>query len=213
MTIGKWIAITAALAMVPLTSCRKTSPATSASTSLPQPTVAHVEPERVLTKDEQSCKEFVQYFYDWYIHDSLAAYCTKSPDHQDCKEAGEFHSHGEMSRKIALSPKLKRLLDEDSAAAAKEEGVGYLEVDPYLASQDPSPKFRVESVQVKNDRCDALVYGLRDGTKQEKVMPELARLRGRWMFVNFRYDESDDLVSGLTGDLKYLRDEAKSAKR
>ena len=142
----------------------------------------------------------------------MAGFCNHGQDAESCKEAAKLGSVEKMSIEQVLSPKLKKLLDEDQAATAKEDGVGYLDFDPYLASQDPSPKFVVESVQVKNRRCDALVNGIQDGKKEEKVMPELAKTGEKWRFVNFHYDDSDDLVSGLMGELKSFRDDGKNPK-
>jgi hypothetical protein len=44
-------------------------------------------------------------------------------------------------------------------------------------------------------------------------MPELAKYRGRWVFVNFHYPIGDDFVSGLKGDLKSDSDDGKSPNK
>jgi hypothetical protein len=80
---------------------------------------------------------------------------------------------------------------------------------------------------VKNGVSNADVYGESDeGAKDAKIMPELAKTGNRWVITNIYdhydfYDKrakkqvsgDDDLVSGLTNDLKYNRDVIKHKKK
>jgi hypothetical protein len=81
-----------------------------------------------------------------------------------------------------------------------------LDFDPFFNSQDPSSRFEVERVTMKDVHCHAVVNGIEQGEKRDRVVPELVEARGKWVFVNFHYrfnfgdgkpPEDDDLVSML----------------
>ena len=227
----KWIAVVAIVTFAALTSCRK-SPSTSQNNAAKQDaTGAHVEPQRVLSKDEQSCNEFVHKFYDWYLHREWSDLCKGSHDSADCKKAVEFSSIEGMSEGRALSAKLQKLFADDRAAeaTANEDARGYLEEhDFYLPTgEDPSSRYEVENVRVKDGVCKADVYGESEASGEKaKVMPVLAKSQGKWVFADFHYyydvyDEKakknvlydEDLVSSLTDDLKGYREVIKDAKK
>ncbi len=229
MKSGKWIAVVVVVVLAALTSCRKT-PFTSQNTVQQQPNAVHsepksveqtslarLEPKRTQSKDEQSCKVFVSKFYDWYVHGVWSDFCNDTHDIESCKKASEFGSVEEMSIKQVLSPKLNKLFDDDRAAeaAVNEDGVGFLEEGDYFINTNggPSSYYEVENVRVKNGVCNADVYGeSKEGIEEVKIMPELAKTGEKWVFVNFHYDYGDDLVSGLTGDLKSNREAIKHNK-
>jgi Protein of unknown function (DUF3828) len=224
-SIGLWIRksrmafivlFSAVLAIAAISSCRKEPPAAkntaqqqaSVAQALPQSTqqtsVAKLEPAHVPTKDEQSCQEFVQKFYDWYVFNMHDGWCKQSHDAESCKEASDFHSVPAMSLKHVQSPSLTRLLDKFKAAQGEDDPG--LDFDYYLNTQDGSGKFEVESVQVKNNQCNAVVNGIAGGQKRERVLPELVKTDGKWLFVNFYYKfdmgdgkpvDDDDLVHML----------------
>jgi hypothetical protein len=243
MRMDKWIVIVAIVMLAALTSCRKTpsnpkntvrqqpNAARTEPQIAQQTNVARMEPERVQSEDERSCQEFVHKFYDWYVHGVWSDFCKGTHDTESCNKAAEFGSVEKMSMKQVLSPKLEKLFNDDQAAeaAANEDGVGYLEDgDRFLNTNGgPSSHYEVENVRVKNGVCNADVYGESDeGAKDAKIMPELAKTGNRWVITNIYdhydfYDKrakkqvsgDDDLVSGLTNDLKYNRDVIKHKKK
>ena len=133
---------------------------------------------------EQSCRRFVQNFYDWYVPRILKSATT--------------YDTALKSKAALFSPLLVRALREDLAASKANSGeiVG-LDFDPFLNSQDPSTKFSVTKAQVQGMKCSAEVRGIADGISNEEVHPELAFRNGTWQFVNFRYEQSSDLLSML----------------
>lgn len=137
---------------------------------------------------QQSCRDFVQGFYTWYTRH-------------------EVHwSDSIKQRRSAFDPELFRLLKEDAEAQDKVTGeiVG-LSFDPILASQDPANRYVVGAITRKGDSYWAEVYSIRSGKKNKKpdVVAEAKLKNGRWVFVNFHYDndprypENENLLSVL----------------
>lgn len=137
-----------------------------------------------VTGSETSCRSFVQGFYDWYVPKALKA------KERPVVVALKYRAQD-------FSPELTELLRDDSAAQAKSSDIVSLDFDPFTNSQDPSSHFVVEHATYGNTRCNAEVRGVEEGKKQEKVMPELEMSNGHWVFVNFLYGDSGDLVSLL----------------
>jgi hypothetical protein len=141
----------------------------------------------------KSCRDFVQGFYEWYVPKAV-------------KESGAPASHlAVMYKSSVFSPDLLRALKEDSQAQAKAKGeiVG-LEFDPFLNTQDPSPRYVLDKIISKDDGCLVEVYSISSGKKSAKpaVVAELVFKGGHWMFVNFHYgrskrSEDENLVSTL----------------
>jgi len=187
------------LAVLAISSCRKAHPAAE-NTVQKQAKAAQTVPVRALSKDEQSCKEFVQKFYNWQVsllvddlfcRDSLkgtrASQEAIQEDEEECKVASAFRNAEKLSIEKEVSPKILHYLKLEEDEQKKEEDPG-LDFDPYLNTQDPSPKFVVDSVQVNNNRCDALVHGYDiRGQKREEIMPELSKKNGDWIIENFHY--------------------------
>jgi hypothetical protein len=144
-----------------------------------------VEPEQ---NTPESCRTFVQRFYDWYVPLAL-------------KETKVAASDLALKWKpAAFDPELSRLLKRDSAAQAKAHEIVGLDFDPFLNSQDPSERFAVQTVTKKGDSYWVDVYGMSSGQKAEHVVPEARFLNGHWQFINFHYDfdgRPDDLISLL----------------
>jgi hypothetical protein len=154
------------------------------------------------SKDEQSCQDFVQQFYDWYLsfNTSKGKLPANGPSEEDVLRL----------RPQVLSPELLRMLKEDLEASKKSsDDVVGLDFDPFLNTQDPSPKFKLERVTVKDGHCNAVVYGIRGGKKQEKVKPELTQGASGWVFVNFHYDSETPKDDNLIDILKSLREDRK----
>ena len=102
---------------------------------------------------------------------------------------------------LALEGKVK----EDAAASAKvkDEIVG-LDFDPFLNTQDPSPRYVLGNVTAKDDKCSAEIFGVTGGKREKdvSVLPELAFTNGHWIFENFHYPkpehpEDENLLSVL----------------
>jgi hypothetical protein len=152
----------------------------------------------------QSCRDFVQRFYEWYVPKALDI------------QGGSSSNLALRYKSREFSPELARQLKEDSEAQARNsaEIVG-LDFDPFLASQDPSEHFVVTSISQKNGSYLVEVYGTSEGQRREHVVPELVRKNGRWIFVNFHYPDVEREY-GKNGDLltilKNLREDRRNAK-
>lgn len=136
----------------------------------------------------------MQSFYDWYL--------------PRASRSGDFYSTVLKTKTQWFSPILLQALKQDYAAsqANPNEVVG-LDFDPFLNSQDPSPKFKVTNAKVQGTKCSAEVHGITDGVSNEEVHPELSFVNGNWKFVNFRYEQGSDLMSML----KLLKTERQKA--
>ncbi len=151
---------------------------------------------------KQSCRKFVQSFYDWYVR------ATQNTGYEAAVKR----------RRSAFSPELLRRLNEDLAAQKKVPGeiVG-LDFDPFLNAQDIAPKYTVGKVHQKGDRYLVQVFGIWSGKKGEipSVEPELKRADGRWVFLNFHYhtDKKNPANENLLNVLKSLREERKKAHK
>lgn len=155
---------------------------------------------------EQSCRSFVQEFYNWYL--------ARSAADQKSRKAGPAGSAVLRSRPQVLGPDLAQLLRADNEAQAKAHELVGLDFDPFFNSQDPSSKFVVESVHVNDGHCQAVVNGIEQGTKQERVVPELMGAGQGWVFVNFHYGKSESSgESNLIGVLKDLAAERRKHRR
>jgi hypothetical protein len=129
---------------------------------------------------DQSCRDFVQRFYDWYFLKALDLHAGRPEDLALRYRSAEFSSE------------LVRELREDFKAQDEDPGeiVG-LDFDPFLASQDRSEHVVVARVRHKNGSYLVQVYGMSAGTRSERVVPELVRQNGQWVFVNFHYPDVD----------------------
>jgi len=121
---------------------------------------------QTLSKDEASCRAFVQQFYDWYLSSSAVWYCVAKLKPQ------------------VLSPELFRLLKKEDNTQTACKCIDHLDADPFVNSQDPDSKYIVEHVAIVNGRCDATVRGNNGGSE---VRPELTRTSTGWVFINFHY--------------------------
>lgn len=150
------------------------------------------------TPNADSCRTFVQNFYNWYI-----AHGTNFETAMKLKQA-------------VLANDLKEALLADLAASRKSPGeiVG-LDFDPFVNSQDPAPHYRVGKTTVKDGACWAEVHGVpaTDKTSKPDATAELRLEGGSWKFVNFHYGsdngaENENLASILRR-LKRDRDHVK----
>ena len=139
-------------------------------------------------KEKVSARRFVQAFYDWYTPKTLN-------DHD-----GPASDLALKLKSSAFSPSLLLALREDSAAQAKskDEIVG-LDFDPFLASQDPDPRYLVGKTERKGGSYYVSVHSFRFGKRSAKpdVIAKLEKYHGAWRFTNFIYPDGGNLVGTL----------------
>jgi hypothetical protein len=150
---------------------------------------------------EQSCRSFVQGFYDWYVPRAVRAVNGSA--------AAPALDLALKQKSSEFGPEILRALREDSEAQAKTVGeiVG-LDSDPFLNSQDPRDHYLVGNITPKGDRYWVEVYGMSLGKKgsEPDVVPELILKDGRWLFINFHYpNPSRPEFENLLSLLKSLR--------
>lgn len=121
---------------------------------------------QTLSKDEASCRAFVQQFYDWYLGRSAV-----------------WYSVAKLKPQI-LSPELLKLLKKEDDTQTTCRCIDHLNFDPFVNSQDPDPEYIVEHVAVVNGRCNAIVKGT---SGVSEVRPELTWTSTGWVFINFHY--------------------------
>jgi hypothetical protein len=133
-------------------------------------------------KLQQSCRDFVQGFYDWYVPKSQKETDTPS------------WALALKDKRSAFSPELARLLREDADAQAKATGeiVG-LDFDPFLFSQDPDERYVAKNVTLKGNHYWVEVHAVRSGKTSDNpvLVPELILRNGQWFFSNFHYGRSE----------------------
>jgi hypothetical protein len=151
--------------------CQKASPP-QAKQPKPQVVTQTVQPQVAVPTggDEQSCRAFVQKFYDWYWNQSSGN--TNEPS----------HSYDEVPplKPAVLSPELIRLLKRDEAQAKASGTYAYLDFDPFLRSQGPDGKYNVVHVTVNGGVCRAKL-------NQRGIVAEVRRSGPGWVFSNFYY--------------------------
>ena len=155
--------------------------------------------------NEQTCRVFVQEFYDWYIAKS------NEQDHKTPEELGDEVSGPAFAlkyKKDAFRPDLFNALNEDLEVKAKNSKyIEGLEFDPFFYTDEIPDRFVLGKSAVSGDIYCVEVYGIWGGRigEQRTVVAELMFLDGRWVFVNFR--NGDDYGETLLSDLKNLREE------
>ncbi len=140
-------------------------------------------------ESQQSCRKFVQAFYDWYVPIAVQAHAGRSSD------------SALKHKRSAFSSELSRRLEEDSNAQNKADEIVGLDFDPFLGGQDTCEPYSLKRVTSRGNNCRVEVYGS-SCQKQAKpdVVSELVFKDGRWFFVNFRYPnlgKDADLLSIL----------------
>lgn len=153
---------------------------------------ANRTPARAADDTQESCRRFVQSFYDWFVG-----------------KAGTNFEVALREKRSAFSPKLYKALQEDVQAQAKVPGeiVG-LDFDPIVNSQDPCERYAAGSVTRNGDSYRVQVFGVCSGKKNAKpdLTAELATKDGQWQFTNFHYTY-DSSPSNLLAILESLRKE------
>jgi hypothetical protein len=145
-----------------------------------------------------SARQFVQHFYGWYV--PLTTSTKGSPGWDIVLTRAQRD----------LSPDLYRALKADDIAQKKvtDDVVG-LDFDPFLNTQDPYPHYKIGKITERNGMFIAEVRGSGSTSREPDVIAELSRQSGRWVFVDFLYPGTDDLL----GVLKKLAKERASSSR
>jgi hypothetical protein len=143
-----------------------------------------------------SCKKFVQDFYDWY---------ETYPKHVDYGNAYSFRPH-------SFSNTLASLLKQDAAANAQGDGISGLDADPFFATNGggDNDRFFVTSAHIRQGHCFAGVHVVPEypDIKGDILTAELQAVKGQWQFVNLHYPARGNLPEDdLITNLKVLREE------
>jgi len=156
--------------------CRRASPP-QAEQPKPQAVMQTVQPQVAVPADDdkQSCRAFVQKFYDWYWNQSSGT--TNEMSHEDDEVPA--------LKPAVLSPELIRLLKRDEAQSIAVDGYANIDSDPFLNSQDPDGKYDVVQVTVHGGVCRAKL-------SQRDIVAEVKRSGAGWVFSNFYYFYYDD---------------------
>lgn len=160
--------------------------------------VIHAQPSTppAANADEQSCRKFVQDFYDWDWNRYFA--------HVNEPNAGGFKvptiSEVIRHRPQLLSAQLQRLLLTDAELKARTtDAIVGLEIDPFLNAGNgdgANVPFIVQSVDVNGARCEAAFKWL---WPEWGVRPELLKTHSGWIFTNIHYSFYKE--DGKTKDL------------
>jgi hypothetical protein len=142
----------------------------------------------------ESCRAFVQQFYNWYVKD------------EKMKGGLTKYDYTLKYKTAMFAPILIQKLKEDAQAAAKtpSELVG-LDFDPFINSQENPGRMVAQHATMKGDHCFVDVFDTpHDPVRKNEpdVIPELTLKNGQWIFVNFHYPtikppEKDDLLTVL----------------
>lgn len=142
------------------------------------------------TTPEESCRAFVQDFYNWYAQKAANETTNVSMLALAVKD-----------RSSDFSPELFQALKEELAAEKKDDGDVWIDFDVFLNSQDVADRYEAGSPGRRDKTYWVEVYGIWSGKKRSKpdVVPELELKRGQWTFVNFHYGErkGQDLLNVL----------------
>ncbi len=159
---------------------------------------------------QQSCRTFVQGFYDWYV----PRWLTNNLESSSAFKKWQASRDPLRQKTYPLSAELVRRLKEDRAAQDKIPGelVG-LDSDPYISGNGgPLGRYVVGRITPKAGHYLAEIYLQPSAEgKRPVVTAEVAFVNERWIIVNFHYYIYDggklthryDLLSRL----KALREE------
>ena len=137
------------------------------------PPVQSLTPAQI---DEQSCRAFVQNFYDWYWNPFAESANSVALDRHTLPDVNTV-----LKRKPpVLSPELSQLLTDEEKKQQATHSVGNLDFDPFWGNQDAQGKYVARRVVVTGDTCKVSV-------PQGDVIAELNRSGQSWVFVNFYY--------------------------
>jgi Protein of unknown function (DUF3828) len=161
----------------------------------PPPQVAPVPTVTANVNDEQSCRLFVQNFYDWYFNE--LNHPQKQP--ASTQKGAPVLDEVQRLRPELLSTELHLMLREDAAASAKSpDDIVGLDFDPYINAQDWDQKYQLGDAKQQDGHCRVTLWDHEPGKSHKAVEPELVPANGNWLFVNFHYFNDKN---GPDGDL------------
>jgi hypothetical protein len=126
--------------------------------------------------DEQSCRIFVQKFYDWYWNRF-----TDRAESLDFNQRSLPTDNDVLKRDPpVLDSELLKLLKKEEADMIATQEIGNLDFDPFLNTQDPQGKYLVSNVTIAGGHCKAAI------SRGREVM-ELRKSGSSWLIVNLHY--------------------------
>lgn len=129
--------------------------------------------------NEESCRGFVQSFYDSY---APGGGVELRPG--DLAEQWLGQDHAVRAFDSELARELREVLESRART-----GDRLLDFDPILKTQYARDKYVAGSISRKGEHYLVEVYGVSNGRQNDQpdVVPELVFEVGRWTFVNFHY--------------------------
>ena len=157
-----------------LIACHKKTPAPGLQNGAVAPPLSVKTP--VPSPEEQSCRGFVQGFYDWYWN--RYAEPANSVDF-DLHKLPNVETVLKRTPPV-LSPELSQLLADTEKKKQATHQIGNMDFDPFWGNQNAQGMYMVGRVLVTGDKCKARV-----GREGEIV--EVQKAGASWVFVNFYY--------------------------
>jgi hypothetical protein len=146
----------------------------------------------------ESCRKFVQAFYDWYV--------PKSDD-----DHGPMLEGALRDKRVVFGRQLYSLLEEESDAQAKTTELVTPDFDFFLFSQDPCNRYVAQEPQRSGNAYWVEVRGVcgPSDDQPQKVFAKVAWTGMVWKFVDFASargatDEKRSLVAMLKANRKNL---------
>jgi hypothetical protein len=138
-------------------------------------------------KDEAEIRHFVSEFYDWYAK------------LQTQRFEGFTADAALRKRPTAFDAELARLLRRDFDAQSRCADIVGIDWDPIAGNQDPAERFLVGRILTSKRGHRVEVYGFHENARGAKpdVIAEVARVNGRWVFVDFFCPDCESLVEAL----------------
>jgi len=126
--------------------------------------------------DEQSCRLFVQKFYDWYWN----RFADHANDPKfDMRNEPTYHDVAQLHPPV-LSQELIRLIKRDERLQEKAQGIANLDFNPFLNTQDPEGKYLASGATGSNGQCQVQI-------EHGHLTAELRKSGSAWVFTNFHY--------------------------
>jgi hypothetical protein len=147
--------------------------------------------------ESDSCRKFVQEFYDWYL-----------------KHSGTNLDRTVIDERADLfAPKLLALLKKDVEYKAPELDLAFDE-SYFTLTQENADSYMVGTPTQIGSIYRVPVYGVREGTKssEPEVWAEVQREKGNWQFINF-IDLIEGTPQNLVSDLRRLQVERARAQK
>jgi hypothetical protein len=157
-----------------LIACHRKTPAPGLQKGAVAPPLTAKTPS--LSPEEESCRGFVQGFYDWYWN--RYAEPANSVDF-DLHKLPNVETVLKRTPPV-LSPELSQLLADEEKKKQASHQIGNMDFDPFWGNQNAQGMYMVGRVLVTGDKCKARV-----GREGEIV--EVQKAGASWVFVNFYY--------------------------